>query len=70
MDLNGNNKTYNVTQKRELKLSIPNIIIKRNDNIEMRNRIMSINPKKREELRTNKSTLWCQQKKIKEGKDY
>jgi len=29
---------------------------------------MSIDPEKRKELRINKSTLWYQQKKIKEGK--
>jgi CRISPR-associated protein Cas1 len=29
---------------------------------------MSIDPKKRKELKINKSTLWYQQKKIKEGK--
>jgi len=29
---------------------------------------MSINPEKRKELKINKSTLWYQQKKIKEGK--
>jgi CRISPR-associated protein Cas1 len=31
-------------------------------------KIMSINPEKRKELKINKSTLWYQQKKIKEGK--
>jgi len=30
--------------------------------------IMSIDPEKRKELKVNKSTLWYQQKKIKEGK--
>jgi len=29
---------------------------------------MSIDPEKRKELKVNKSTLWYQQKKIKEGK--
>ena len=29
---------------------------------------MSIDPDKRKELKINKSTLWYQQKKIKEGK--
>jgi len=29
---------------------------------------MSIDPEKRKELKINKSTLWYQQKKIKEGK--
>jgi len=40
----------------------------RNDSSEMMDKIMSINPEKRKELKINKSTLWYQQKKIKEGK--
>ena len=39
------------------------------DNKEVRSRIMSIDPQKRRELGINKSTLWYQQKKIKEGKE-
>ena len=34
----------------------------------MGDKIMSIDPEKRKELRTNESTLWYRQKKIKEGK--
>ncbi|MHB1440448.1 MAG: hypothetical protein ACYCSO_05810 [Cuniculiplasma sp.] len=34
----------------------------------MRNKIMSIDTEKRKALKINKSTLWYQQKKIKEGK--
>ena len=48
--------------------SIPDIAIKRNDNSQIRDKIMSIDPEKRKELKINKSTLWYQQKKIKEGK--
>jgi len=47
---------------------IPDIEIKRNDNSQIRDKIMSIDPEKRKELKINKSTLWYQQKKIKEGK--
>jgi CRISPR-associated protein Cas1 len=53
---------------KHLEFSIPDIEIKRNDNSQIRDRIMSIDPKKRKELKINKSTLWYQQKKIKEGK--
>ncbi|MGC8483938.1 MAG: hypothetical protein ACP5OE_09885 [Thermodesulfobium sp.] len=35
---------------------------------EMRNKIMSIDPETRKALKINKSTLWYEQKKIKEGK--
>jgi hypothetical protein len=47
---------------------IPDITISRNDDIERRNKIMSIDPERRKELKINKSTLWYQQKKIKKGK--
>jgi len=42
-------------------------VISRNDSNEMRNKIMSIDLEKGKELKINKSTLWYQQKKIKEG---
>jgi len=53
---------------KHLEFSIPDIAIKRNDNSQVRDKIMSIDPEKRKELEINKSTLWYQQKKIKEGK--
>jgi len=34
----------------------------------MGNKIISVNPERRKELKINRSTLWYQQKKIKEGK--
>jgi len=33
----------------------------------MGNMIISVNPERRKELKINRSTLWYQQKKIKEG---
>ena len=51
-----------------LDFKIPDIEISRNDTIDLRNKIMSIDPEKRKALKINKSTLWHQQKKIKEGK--
>jgi len=59
---------YITDKTKSLKFEIPDITISRNDNTQMRERIISIDPKKRKELRINKSTLWYQQKKIKEGK--
>lgn len=41
-----------------LRFRIPDIVIDRNDNSEIRNGIMTIDPKKRREMRINKSTLW------------
>jgi len=59
---------YITGNSKQLEFSIPDILIKRNDNSQIRKRIMSIDPEKRKELKINKSTLWYQQKKIKEGK--
>ena len=53
---------------RELEFEIPDIVISRNDTIDVQNKIMSIDPQKRKELRINQSTLWYQQNKIQEGK--
>jgi len=41
-----------------LKFNIQNIILYRNDDIEMWDKIFSVNPEKRKELKINKSTLW------------
>ena len=54
---------------KSLEFKIPDIAISRNDTIDIKNRIMSIDPEKRKALKINKSTLWYQQKKIKEGKE-
>jgi len=59
---------YITGNSKSLEFSIPDIEIKRNDNSQIRDKIMSIDTEKRKELRINKSTLWYQQKKIKEGK--
>jgi CRISPR-associated protein Cas1 len=42
--------------------------IKREDRIELRDRIASLTAEDRKKLGINKSTLWYMQKKIKEGK--
>ena len=51
-----------------MEFKIPDIAISRNDTIDVKNRIISIDPEKRKALKINKSTSWYQQKKIKEGK--
>ena len=58
---------YITGNSKQLEFSIPDIAIKRNDNSQIRERIMSIDPEKRKELKISKSTLWYQQRKIKEG---
>jgi len=59
---------YITGNSKSMEFTIPAIEIKRNDNSQIRDKIMSIDPEKRKELKINKSTLWYQQKKIKEGK--
>jgi CRISPR-associated protein Cas1 len=51
-----------------LEYKIPDIEILRNDTIDVQNQIMSIDPEKRKGLKINKSTLWYQQKKVKDRK--
>ena len=56
-------------KSRTLEFNIPEIRIDRADDKQLRAKIMAINPQKRKELKINKSTLWYQHKKIKEGKE-
>lgn len=51
-----------------LPISSPEIELKRYDITQLRNRIIQMTPEKRRTLGLNKSTLWYQQKRIKEGK--
>ena len=55
-------------KSKELNFSIPEMRIERVDTKNIRSKIMSIDPQKRKALGINKSTLWYQQGKIKEGK--
>ncbi len=59
---------YILGKTKTLDFKIPDIEISRNDTIDIKNRIISIDPEKRKALKINKSTLWYQQKKIKEDK--
>jgi len=49
---------YITGNSKSLEFTIPAIEIKRNDNSPVRDKIMSIDPEKRKELKINKSTLW------------
>jgi CRISPR-associated protein Cas1 len=51
-----------------LEFDIPLIEIKRNDDKGQRDKILSITPEERKRLGINKSTLWYQQKYIREGR--
>jgi CRISPR-associated protein Cas1 len=57
-----------IGKKSKLEFNIPLIEIKRDDETEQRDRILKITPEERKRLGINKSTLWYQQKYIREGK--
>ena len=59
---------YVLGKIKTLEFRIPDIEISRNDTIDIRNKIMSIDPEKRKALKINKSTLWYIQQSLKAGK--
>jgi CRISPR-associated protein Cas1 len=59
---------YIIGKSGKLQFNIPQLNIKREDSIELRDRIASLTAEDRKRLGINKSTLWYMQKKIKEGK--
>ena len=52
----------------KLQFNVPEFKIKREDNTDIRNEVLSLTPQDRKKLGINKSTLWYMQKHIKEGK--
>jgi CRISPR-associated protein Cas1 len=59
---------YLIAKKAELKLNIPLVRIKRTDPIDLRTKILALTPHERKALQINKSTLWYQQRNLREGK--
>ena len=59
---------YASNKSNVLEFYIPEVKIDRNDNIVVRDKILSITPAERKKLKINKSTLWYRQKAIKDGK--
>ncbi|WP_420545474.1 CRISPR-associated endonuclease Cas1 [Nitrosopumilus sp.] len=57
-----------VDKKKEFDFVIPKLKLNRNDNLELRERILNMTPDERKRLRINKSTLWYMQKSLSEGK--
>jgi CRISPR-associated protein Cas1 len=57
-----------VDKKKEFDFIIPKINLNRSDNLELRDKILSIDEGKRKRLDINKSTLWYIKKNISEGK--
>ena len=57
-----------VAKKKEFDFIIPKINLNRNDNVELREKILNMTPEERKELGINKSTLWHIKKNLSEGK--
>ncbi len=57
-----------VDKKKEFDFVIPKIRIERNDNLELREKILNMTPDERKNLGINKSTLWHIKKNLSEGK--
>lgn len=60
---------YHLLDKnKRLDFDVPTLTIKRNDSLEVSQRILSMTPDERKKLRISKSGLWYQRKKLTEGK--
>ncbi len=59
---------YITGKSRKLQFDIPEFRIKRDDDADIRKKLLSLTPEERKRLGINKSTLWYMQKHIKEGK--
>jgi len=57
-----------VDKKKEFEYVIPKMNMNRNDNVELREKILNMTAEEREELGINKSTLWYIKKNLSEGK--
>ena len=57
-----------IEKKTEFEFSIPKMRLNRNDNLELREKILSMTPDERKKLGINKSTLWYIKKNLSEGK--
>ena len=54
-------------KKKEFEFVIPKMKLNRNDNLELRERILSMTSDERKRLGINKSTLWYIKKSLSEG---
>ena len=59
---------YIIGKSGKLQFDVPEFVIKRDDNTDIRNKVLSLTPQDRKRLGINKSTLWYMQKHVKEGK--
>ena len=58
---------YMLDKSVRLDFDVPTLMVKRNDNLEIAQRILSMTPNERKKLGISKSGLWHQKKKLAEG---
>ena len=56
-------------KKKEFEFVIPKMRLNRNDNVELRKKILKMTSEERKQLEINKSTLWYIKKNLFEGKN-
>ena len=59
---------YIIGKSSKLQFNVPELKIKREDNTDIRNKVLRLIPEDHKRLGINKSTLWYMQKHIKEDK--
>ena len=59
---------YIIGKSGKLQFDVPEFVIKRDDNTDIRNKVLSLTPQDRKRLGINKSTLWYMQKHVREGR--
>jgi CRISPR-associated protein Cas1 len=59
---------YISNKKKTIEFVVPHVEIDRNDNLLLREKILSMSPEERRKLGINKSTLWYMKKNISDGK--
>ena len=57
-----------IGRNKALSFDVPKLAVKRNDNLDVRQRILTMTPSERKALAISKSTLWYQKKHLSEGK--
>ena len=55
-------------KKKEFEFAIPTMKLNRNDNLKLKEKILSMTSEERKEFGINKSTLWHMKNNLKEGK--
>jgi len=57
-----------LNKKKEFEFIIPQLKLYRNDNLELREKVLNMTPYERKQLGINKSTLWHIKKNLSKGK--